>query len=144
MYNELAAFIEEGSRYYWLADQFESWIETAQAPSPGSFVEPLLPEWHKTYTSLSLRLRALQRDLDMLPPPPRNPETPSSLEMLMDSCRELHGGMLKELEMMTKLERCILDDEKRRVEEEVKDIAPDDTLTAAVKKPWIPAWQSKD
>ncbi|RMY71129.1 hypothetical protein D0864_10720 [Hortaea werneckii] len=144
MYNELAAFIEQGSRYYWLADQFESWIEAAQAPTPGSFVEPLLPEWHKTHTSLSLRLRALQRDLDMLPPPPRNSETPSSLEMLMDSCRELHGGMLKELEMMTKLERCILDNEKRRVEEEVKDIAPGDTLTAAVKSPWVPAWQSKD
>ncbi|RMZ17847.1 hypothetical protein D0860_00189 [Hortaea werneckii] len=144
MYNELAAFIEQGSRYYWLADLFESWIEAAQAPAPGSFVEPLLPEWHKTHTSLSLRLRALQRDLDMLPPPPRNLETPSSLEMLMDSCRDLHGGMLKELEMMTKLERCILDNEKRRVEEEVKDIAPGETLTEAVKSPWVPAWQSKD
>ncbi|KAI7361223.1 hypothetical protein KC354_g8230 [Hortaea werneckii] len=144
MYNELAAFIEQGSRYYWLADQFEAWIDAAQAPDPGSFVEPLLPEWHKTHTSLSLRLRALQRDLDMLPPPPRNPERPSSLEMLMDSCRELHGGMLKELEMMTKLERCILDQEKRRVEEEVMNIAPDDTLTAAMKRPWTPAWQSKD
>ncbi|RMY92596.1 hypothetical protein D0861_02377 [Hortaea werneckii] len=144
MYNELAAFIEQGSRYYWLADQFEAWIDASQAPSPGSFVEPLLPEWHKTHTSLSLRLRALQRDLDMLPPPPRNSETPSSLEMLINSCRELHGGMLKELEMMTKLERCILDQEKRRVEEEVMDIAPDDTLTAATKRPWTPAWQSKD
>lgn len=142
VYGELSALTEQGSRYELLTTEFETWTEGAQAASRASFIEPLSPEWHKSHTSLALRLRALQRDIEMLPPPPRNADRPSGLELVVDRCRDLHSGMLKELEIMTKLERGLLEQEKRRVDEEVSALELDgDASATAAQTQWVPAWQ---
>jgi len=148
VYTEVSALIEEGSRYAQLIAIFESWAEDAD-PSishdsrpPAGFLDPLPPEWRKSHTSLALRLRALQRELEVVPQPPRNEERPSSLELLLGSCRELLDGMFRELELMTKLEKGLLEREKKRVEDEVKALTLDGGLIENAKKQWVPAWQN--
>ncbi|KAK4899099.1 hypothetical protein LTR27_003329 [Elasticomyces elasticus] len=145
-YSELTTLSENGGRYQQLVSTFEKWIDVAE----GSFdrqdggrvsVEALPHDWHKAHTSLALRLRTLQRELGLLPPaPPRSDhsEDDSALKVLLDSCETLLAGMLKELELMSKLERGILQREKERVDDEVKKLTIADTKTTQ----WVPAWQS--
>ncbi|KAK5126696.1 hypothetical protein LTR85_009630 [Meristemomyces frigidus] len=143
VYAEVSALAEEGSRYAHLVARFEVWVHGAEsAANRSGFVEALPPEWHKAHTSIALRSRSLQRDFEMLPPAPQSEERPSSLEMLISSCKELLDGMLKELELMSKLEKGILEREKKRVEEEVAALTNSAALTASSKKQWVPAWQS--
>ncbi|KAK5136273.1 hypothetical protein LTR08_003880 [Meristemomyces frigidus] len=141
VHSEVCALAEEGSRYAQLVTMFERWADDAEtaATQPSDFVEALSSDWHKTHTSLSLRTRSLQREMDVLPRTPASDvERPSSsLEMFMRCCKELLDGMLRELEVMTKIEKGVLEREKRRVEGEVKGLAALDS-----KQPWVPAWQS--
>lgn len=143
VYNELSAFTESGSRYAQLIAHFEDWVDrAAETSDPGAgFLSPLPPDWHKNHTSLSLRLRALQRDVEILPEAPRNAERPSSLEVLLDNCGKLLSGMLRELEVMTKLERGLLEQEKGRIEDEVKTLMWDGSLAEGGKE-WVPSWRS--
>lgn len=144
VYAELSALAESGSRYAHLVATFEAWVDSAASATnrSASFVDALSPEWHKAHTSLALRLRALQREFEMLPPAPADEERQSSLELLMRRCKELLDGTLKELEVISKLEKGILEREKRRVEEEVSALTASAALDAGSKQTWVPAWQS--
>ncbi|TKA82974.1 hypothetical protein B0A55_01551 [Friedmanniomyces simplex] len=153
IYAELSTLSESSGRYGQLVSQFENWTEGAEVVLSGRdgearFVEALPQEWHKMHTSLALRLRTLQRDLGVLPPAPRGKDDgarqASGLRVLLESCEGLLGGMLKELELMSKLERGILQREKGRVEDEVKGIRLDgaDAGLGLKGKQWVPAWQS--
>ncbi|KAK5676603.1 hypothetical protein LTS10_010904 [Elasticomyces elasticus] len=142
-YSELTTLSENGGRYQQLVSTFENWIDAAEHRESGDakFVEALPHEWHKAHTSLALRLRTLQRDLGLLPPAPPSKdqaEDDPALRILLESCETLLAGMLKELELMSKLERGILQREKERVDDEVKKLTVDDTKTTQ----WVPAWQS--
>ncbi|KAK4547111.1 hypothetical protein LTR36_001332 [Oleoguttula mirabilis] len=141
VYAEVSALAEEGSRYAQLVATFEVWIVDTESAATrlAGFAEALPPEWHKAHTSLALRLRSLQRDFEMLPPAPTADERPSSLEILMRSCKGLLDGMLKELEVMSKLEKGILEREMRRVDEEVRALTGGE---ADSKPQWVPVWQS--
>jgi len=142
VYVEVFALTEADSRYSELVSVFEAWIEQAELSLQGqasNFLEAIPQEWHKAHTSLALRLRALQRDIEMLPPfRSSERDTQSNLEILITSVVQLLDSMLKELEMMTKLEKAILEREKIRVEEVVKAI---DYRTVTRAKDWVPAWQ---
>ncbi|KAK5715543.1 hypothetical protein LTR15_010188 [Elasticomyces elasticus] len=142
-YFELTTLSENGGRYQQLVSTFENWIDAAEHRESGDakFVEALPHEWHKAHTSLALRLRTLQRELGLLPPAPpskNQAEDDPALRILLESCETLLAGMLKELELMSKLERGILQREKERVDDEVKKLMIDDTKTTQ----WVPAWQS--
>ncbi|KAK1052819.1 hypothetical protein LTR74_016431 [Friedmanniomyces endolithicus] len=112
-------------------------------------------EWRKMHNSLSLRLRGLQRELGGLPPAPSLPsvgggeeegsgEGGSGLGRLLEGCGGLVGGMLRELEVMGKLERGVLEREERWVEEGVKGLlgVGGEGLGGSGGKGWVPAWQS--
>ncbi|KAK5691704.1 hypothetical protein LTR17_025628 [Elasticomyces elasticus] len=142
-YSELTTLSENGGRYQQLVSTFEKWIDAAERRESGDakFVEALPHEWHKAHTSLALRLRTLQRELGLLPPAPSSKdqaEDDPALRILLESCETLLAGMLKELELMSKLERGILQREKERVDDEVKKLTIVDTKTTQ----WVPAWQS--
>ncbi|KAK5697418.1 hypothetical protein LTR97_007556 [Elasticomyces elasticus] len=142
-YSELTTLSENGGRYQQLVSTFENWIDAAEHRESGDakFVEALPHEWHKAHTSLALRLRTLQRELGLLPPAPpskNQAEDDPALRILLESCETLLAGMLKELELMSKLERGILQREKERVDDEVKKLMIDDTKTTQ----WVSAWQS--
>ncbi|KAK4951329.1 hypothetical protein LTR10_010302 [Elasticomyces elasticus] len=142
-YSELTTLSENGGRYQQLVSTFEKWIDAAEHREGENltFVEALPHDWHKAHTSLALRLRTLQRELGLLPPAPLrsdHSEDDSALKVLLNSCETLLAGMLKELELMSKLERGILQREKERVDDEVKKLTIDDTKTTQ----WVPAWQS--
>lgn len=143
IYFEVSALTEPDGRYAGLVSVFEAWIEQAELSLQGQasgFLEAIPQEWHKTHTSLSLRLRALQRDVEMLPPLRSSEHDPqSSLEVLITSVAQLLDGMLKELELMTKLEKALLEREKIRVEAMVKAI---DCRQVTGATDWMPAWQS--
>lgn len=145
VYTELSTAVEEASRYSQLATAFESWIAADADAAHSNFVEALPPEWHKAHTSLALRLRSLQRELETLPPPvpAANGAPSSSLEILILCCRGLLSGMLRELEVMTKLEKGMLEREKRRVEGEVKALTlGHGSIAQDASVAWVPAWQS--
>ncbi|KAK3072755.1 hypothetical protein LTR53_006248, partial [Teratosphaeriaceae sp. CCFEE 6253] len=146
VYTELAALSEDAGRYAQLAALFESWIDGAKASSAQSdgpgFVEALPQDWHKAHTSLALRLRALQRDLGLLPPAPIGGTAQASgLHVLLETCDSLLAGMLKELELMSKLERGVLQQEKERVDDEVTRLILG-SATRGTAEQWVPAWQS--
>lgn len=142
---ELSVLTEAGGRYARLVAVFEDWIEcaeTAAVDQPIDFVEALPEDWRKAHASLALGLRGLQRDMEMLPPPPPQHENGRSrLEVLLAWCSSLIDGMLRELEMMRNLEKEMLAREKARVEGEVEALTQDGTLMNGPGKPWVPAWQ---
>ena len=141
VYTEVSALAEENSRYAMLVTTFETWVddaETAVTQSSG-FVDALPSDWHKAHTSLALRMRSMQREMQSLPRAPTTDgeRQPSSLEVLMRSCWELLAGMLREVDLMSKIEKGVLEREKRRVDEEVEAFAGVDAA-----RPWTPAWQT--
>jgi len=146
VYAEVSAFTDADGRYAQLVMLFEEWFENAEPRLPSnnltSPIEALPEEWKKAHASLALRLRALQRDLQMLPPPPKSEAQPSSLELVYACCTSLIDGALRELAMMHKLEKEIFKREKTRVEDEVKALTEDPSLMNDSMKPWVPAWRS--
>ncbi|KAH9822907.1 hypothetical protein Tdes44962_MAKER00735 [Teratosphaeria destructans] len=140
VHSELTALTEPESRYADLVSVFEAWTQQTEVESTPTFLDPLPPDWHKSHTSLALRLRALQRDVELLPPPPPTEglSSPSSVAVLLLSSRQLLDNMLRELEMMTKLEKALLEREKARIEQEIDAINHE----SVVASEWVPAWQS--
>ena len=142
LYAELTSLTDSG-RYTNLVGSFERWMDEATAALTGqsaAFIEALPQDWHKVHTSLALRCRALQRDLSTLPPAPSGTHSSaagSPLGILLETCGRMLDGMLKELELMSKLEREILRREKLRVDEEVEAL----TLDVGASEEWVPAWQ---
>ncbi|KAF2771031.1 hypothetical protein EJ03DRAFT_325829 [Teratosphaeria nubilosa] len=140
VHTELSALTEPESRYANLVSMFEAWTQQTEVESMPIFLDSLPPDWHKSHTSLALRLRALQRDVELLPPPPpaEASSSPSSVAVLLLSSRQLLDNMLRELEMMTKLEKELLEREKTRIEEEIDAI----DYESVVSSDWTPAWRS--
>nr|POE86992.1 hypothetical protein CFP56_64022 [Quercus suber] len=143
VHSTLTTLLEPESRYSDLVSTFAAWIEEADSAYDGvrcGFASSLPEVWRQTHTSLALKLRALQRELDGLPPVPQQREKgeSSSLFALLSNCRTLLEGMLKELEVMVKLEKETVQRERARVEAEVEALA----LEPSTKKTWFPAWQT--
>ncbi|KAK4507332.1 hypothetical protein PRZ48_001067 [Zasmidium cellare] len=139
---------DAGSRYSELSDTFDSWATKAEASlfddsQAASFIEALPESWRAAHTSLALKLRSIQRDIDTLPPvpPPSASDTQSSLEVIMDNCSSLVDDMLKSLEVMTKLQKEVLQRGKARIDEQINAlISTSEAAQDAEKENWVPAW----
>ncbi|KXT04644.1 hypothetical protein AC578_2102 [Pseudocercospora eumusae] len=146
--SDLRAHTEPGSRYSEMVETFETWADRAESilmdAQPGAaFIEALPESWRATHTSLALNMRSIQRDISMLPPlPPRSDaENPSSLEIMIDDCVLLVDGMLKELEVMTKLQKEVLQRGKARIDEQINALMSSGVDNGAQEKEnWQPAW----
>ena len=138
VYSDLTSLMEEGSRHGDVLSMFELWMNEAEAPLPGIFIQPLPDEWRAAHASLALKLRSIQRTLGVLPPPNVNSEDDSGLHAVLKGCKSLVDGMLRELDVMVKLEKELLARETNKIEEEVKGRILDDVGV----QNWVPAWQS--
>lgn len=138
VHSDLEALTEEGSRHAELVKKFERWFENSQDPANLDFVQSLPEEWHNTHSSLALKARSIQRNLGVLRPPERSDE-PTALETVLKGCKSVMDGLLKELDLMSKLEKEILAKETAKVEEQVRALVLDDTGMSQAQ-PWIPAW----
>ena len=138
VYSDLTSLMEEGSRHADIISMFELWMREAENAESGTFIQPLPEDWKSAQASLALKLRSIQRNLGVLPPPPESDGEGSGLEVVLKGCKTLVDGMMKELEVMVKLEKELLARERSKIEEDVKAMALDDVSTSNV---WIPAWQ---
>ena len=137
VYSDLTSLMSESSRYGDLVTMFELWIYDAEAPAPHSFTEPLPDDWKATHAALGLKLRSIQRNLRVLPPMQTGSES-SGVQIVFKACKTMVEDMLKELEVMGKLEKEMMEREKTRLESEVNDLVMSDV---GVAQPWLPAWQ---
>lgn len=146
----LQTHTDPGSRYSELAETFDSWAGKAEASlfddqPAATFIEALPESWRSAHTSLALKLRSIQRDLDTLPPvpPASSSESPSSLEIILDNCSSLVDDMLKSLEVMTKLQKEVLQRGKARIDEQINAlISANQSAQDVEKENWVPAWTS--
>ncbi|KAK3701668.1 hypothetical protein LTR37_015320 [Vermiconidia calcicola] len=138
VYSDLTALMEEGSRHGDVVSIFELWMNDAEALEPGTFIQPLPDDWKAAHASICLKLRSTQRNLGVLPPAHASGDEGSAIEMVLKGCKTLVDGMLKELEIMVRLERELLAREKTRIEEDVKALVLDDVGMQPI---WVPAWQ---
>jgi hypothetical protein len=138
VYSDLTSLTEEGSRHGNVLNMFQLWMNEAEAPLPGTFIQPLPDDWRTAHASLGLKLRSIQRNLGVLPPPHSSSEEGSGLQVVLKGCKSLVDGMLRELDIMVKLEKELLARETNKIEEEVKGLILDDVGM----QNWVPAWQS--
>lgn len=142
VYSDLESLTEEGSRHAEVVKMFEGWVDESQDTAKADFVQALPDDWYQAHSSLALKLRAIQRNLSVLRPPAvskdREDEA-TALEMVLKGCKTLVDGILKELDMMSKLEKAILAKERTRVEDEVRMLVLDDVGMAHTPA-WVPAW----
>jgi hypothetical protein len=138
VYSDLTSLIEDGSRHGDVVGVFELWMNEAEAPEPGAFIQPLPDNWKAAHASLALKLRSIQRNLGVLPPPKGTEDEMSSLALVLKGCKALVDGMMKELEIMVKVEKELLARERNRLEEDVKALVLDDVGMQPI---WRPAWQ---
>jgi hypothetical protein len=143
---DLHSLTEPGSRFEELATTFEDWIIAAEKSLTAgdevtSFIEPLSESWRTAHTSLAIKLRSVQHDIGLFPPLPRETKTdnPSSLRLILITCTKLVDGMLRELDMMTKIQKEVLRRGQAQVDDSVKELlaSNDGNLT---KQAWTPAW----
>ena len=137
VYSDLSSLLEEGSRHSDVVSMFGLWMNTAEVAASGTFVQPLPEDWKAAHASVALKLRSIQRNLRVLPPVQPTADD-SSLETILKACKALVEDMLRELEVMVKIEKEVLARERTRVEDEVKLLTVDETGT---KSMWTPAWQ---
>ncbi|WPG97936.1 Hypothetical protein R9X50_00071900 [Acrodontium crateriforme] len=144
---EVRSLTDEEGRYAELVAVLEAWVEDAEgvfANARVGFVERLPEIWRSTHASLALRLRAMQRDLASLPPPPpQNEYPPSAVGSILRHCTSIVAEMLKEMEVMTKLEREILQCEQARLNEAVNALSlqNEQQQSDVGSAGWVPAWQ---
>lgn len=144
VYSDLESLTEENSRHASLVKTFEHWISASQNSAlDNTFISALPEDWHSTHASLALKLRSIQRSLGVLRPPEKS-EDPSALEIVLRGCKGLVDGMVRELEVMAKLEREVLERESGRVEDEVRALVLGDVGMSGVDGgaggTWVPAW----
>ncbi|KAM0717486.1 hypothetical protein Q7P37_007338 [Cladosporium fusiforme] len=143
VHKDVVAITHPESRYTELLHAFEDWVASAEGTMSGhtsSFVEPLPGSWREAHASTALKIRSLQRELATLPPAPEQGGEDSlktSLHVVLNSCRSLVDGILRELDMMQKLEKELLGQESVRINSAVGGLRLDDTSGKA----WTPAWQ---
>ena len=142
VYSDITSLIDDGSKYGDIVSIFELWLNEAEAPEPGMFIQSLPEEWKMAHASLALKLRSIQRNLGVLPPPSSGgggiSEEGSGLEVVLRGCKALVDGMLKELEVMVKLEKELLARERTKIEEDVQRLVLGDV---GMREVWAPAWQ---
>ncbi|PIB02515.1 hypothetical protein CB0940_01448 [Cercospora beticola] len=147
--SDLRAHTESGSRYSELVRIFEEWVIQAETVLMGTtnlaaFIEALPESWRSQHTSLALNLRSIQRDLSTLPPlpPPASPPADAtSLHVLIDNCASLADSMVRELEMMAKLQKELLQQGKSRIDSHIGTLVSG-TNSGSGKENWKPVWQS--
>jgi hypothetical protein len=143
VHKDVVAITHPESRYTELLHVFEDWADSAEKriTSPtGGFVEPLPGPWREAHASTALKIRSLQREMSALPPLPEQnaeAEADTSLRVILSSCRSLVDGILRELDVMGKLEKELLGQESARIDGAV------DALSLAERdgSAWVPAWQ---
>lgn len=138
VYSDLTSLMEEGSRHADVLNMFEIWMNEAEAPLPGVFIQPLPEEWKAAHASLALKLRSCQRNLGVLPPAHQSSDEGSGLQVVLKGCKALVDGILRELDLMLKLEKDLLARETNKIEEEVQALVLDNVGMQG----WVPAWQS--
>lgn len=112
-------------------------MNEAESLETGTFLQPLPEDWKAAHASLALKLRSIQRNLRVLPPVKSAAEG-SGLEVVFRACKTLVEDILKELEVMTKLEVEMMARENVRVEDEVKTMLTSDDV---MSETWTPAWK---
>lgn len=143
VHKDVVAITHPESRYTELLHVFEDWAASAETKisSPaGGFVEPLPGPWREAHASTALKIRSLQREMSALPPlPEQNTEADveTSLRVILSSCRSLVDGILRELDVMGKLEKELLGQESARIDGAVGALS----LTEKDESAWVPAWQ---
>jgi hypothetical protein len=146
---DVRSLTEPSGRFADMTTTFEDWLISAEQCLMGtsekrSFVESLPETWKTTHTSLAIKLRSVQHDLELFPPLPKeaNPESPSSLRLILTSCSALVDGMLKELEVMMRTQKEIMQQSRELVDGQVNDLlsSSDGILE---KEVWSPAWRHK-
>lgn len=146
VHRDISGVTESGSRYSDVLNTFDAWVTKAEATMMGgtsAFVGPLPGDWQEAHASVALKVRSLQREMSALPPLPTRSaasDEPTSLETLMQSCRTLIDGILRELDMMHKLENGVLAQEKSRIDSAVSGMNLDSVGTDKGES-WLPAWQ---
>ena len=148
--SDLTSLTDPESRYSEVVDTFDDWMTAAEPiltdspPRRSGFTDALSESWQAAHTAVTLKLRSIQRDLRMLPPCPlpNDSDHPSSLEILVRNCSSLADGMLKELDIMTKLEKGMLQQEKARINEQISVLLYRNEQNDATQDQWVPAWQS--
>lgn len=138
VYSDLTAFMEQGSRHADLVASFEAWVAEAEDTSTSTFIQPLSDEWKSTHSSMSMKLRTIQRNLNVLKPPRDAADKASSLILILTACRDLVEGMMRELEVMLKLEKELIARDRVLLEEDVKALVLEDV---GIQPVWKPAWQ---
>ena len=143
VHKDVVALTHSESRYTGLLAVFEDWATAAEskmlANSKG-FVEPLPGSWREAHASTALKIRSLQREMATLPPLPDQDASngvETSLQMILGSCRSLVDGILRELDMMAKLEKELLGQEQGRIDGAIGALRLDEHQ----KHDWVPAWQ---
>ena len=143
VHKDVTAITHSESRYTGLLGVFEDWATAAEdkmAASSKGFVEPLPGSWREGHASTALKIRSLQREMATLPPLPDQEASngvETSLQMILGSCRSLVDGILRELDMMAKLEKELLGQEQGRIDGAIGALRLDDHQ----KHEWVPAWQ---
>ncbi len=137
VHSDLTSLMEDGSRHGDVVTIFELWMTEVETVQPGNFIQLLPDDWRASHGSLTLKLRSIQRNLRVLPPVQLNGEA-SGVEVVLKACKSLVDDMLKELDVMLKLEKEMMVRDQLRVEAEVDALITNDVKT---KDAWIPAWQ---
>lgn len=143
VHKDVVAITHPESRYTELLHAFEDWAASAEdtmVNSTKGFVEPLSGSWREAHASTALKIRSLQREMATLPPlPERNDknDADTSLHVILGSCRSLVDGILRELDMMAKLEKELLGQEKARIDGAIVALRLDEQQG----RPWVPTWQ---
>jgi hypothetical protein len=143
VHKDVVALTHSESRYTGLLAVFEDWATAAEgkmAANSDGFVEPLPGSWREAHASTALKIRSLQREMATLPPLPDQEASngvETSLQMILGSCRSLVDGILRELDMMAKLEKELLGQEQGRIDGAIGALRLDEHQ----KHDWVPAWQ---
>lgn len=143
VHKDVVAITHPESRYTELLHAFEDWVAGAEDTISGhthNFVKPLPGSWREAHASTALKIRSLQREMATLPPAPEEEGeggVSTSLHVLLNSCRSLVDGILRELDMMAKLEKELLGQENTRINSAVSGLKLGDSSSNA----WVPAWQ---
>ncbi|QIW97560.1 hypothetical protein AMS68_003078 [Peltaster fructicola] len=137
IHHEVISMIQEGNTFVTTVSSFRVWAAHAEKHVRGErpgFVSGLSEDWRHAHASAALRIRSLQRELATLPAASR----PSSVYTLMTACEALLDGMLRELDLMSQIEREFLRQDKGRIDSAVASLPH---ITEETTTQWLPRWQ---
>ena len=147
-FHELVGLSGPDGRYSALIRDFTAWIEKAEpifACSKEEFdnldrqlIDALPSEWHEAHTTISHKLRLLERDINGLPQTTGDSE--STLARMLEVLRSSSLAMKQELGSLLDLEQQVLARETQRIEKAVAKIKSGDMKTPPVR---VPAWHKQ-